>query len=533
MSAASRTLPGLVVLGGAACFGVVADILANVAPSRVDTALGLGALLLIGGALARRGWVTPPPEWKGLGVLLMPFLAALVWRDSATLFALNVAAVLGLLVLATPWVQAAGWRRAGATDGLWGAAQLGLGAVGGAGQLLLGEIDWHAPPLQDVFRRVVRIGIGLVIAVPVTLIFGVLLAEADPVFGRLASRVVQFDRFACDVAIVVVWSWVAAGVLQTLMLEKNTRPRAPTSGGRFGLSEIGPVLAVVDLLFLGFVLVQVHYLFGGSGLVGALTGLSYAEYARRGFFELVAVAALTLPLLLMTDWVLDKRDPRLVRRFRLLALLMLVLLAVILASALQRMRLYTQQYGLTELRLYTSAFMGWLTLVFGWFVATVLRGRRHLFVGGAVSAALLVLVGLNLANPDAVIARVNLGRAAQGARFDAAYAAVLSADALPVLIDALPSLTPDQRCRLIFELHRRWGSQQSPARWTLALHTAAELVASVGPSSEISWHCGPIALGRRLPGMAEVDNRLAADPAFLRAALFPDVVPARPLVIVR
>ena len=65
------------------------------------------------------------------------------------------------------------------------------------------------------------------------------------------------------------------------------------------MSEIGPVLVAVDFLFLGFLLVQVRYLPGRSELVGALTGLSYAEYARRGFFELVTVAALILPLLLV------------------------------------------------------------------------------------------------------------------------------------------------------------------------------------------------------------------------------------------
>jgi len=350
---------------------------------------------------------------------------------------------------------------------------------------LLGQVDWRTQLRHDLFRRAVRTGIGLALAAPVTLVFGLLLAEADPVFGQFARRWVQLDRVVSDMLVVTAWSWVAAGVLHTLLLTKDARPRALVSGGRLGLSEIGPVLAAVDVLFLGFVLVQVRYLFGGSESVGALTGLSYAEYARRGFFELVAVAALTLPLLLVADWSLDKRDPRTVLRFRTLALLTLALLAVMLVSALQRMRLYTQEYGLTELRLYTSAFMGWLTLVFGWFVATVLRGQRRRFVGGAVSAALLVLAGLNLANPDAMIARINLGRAAHGGRFDAAYVAALSADALPILIDALPSLPPDQRDRLVSELRRRWHGRRPLTRWNVALHATAELVTGIGQASVV------------------------------------------------
>ena len=106
---------------------------------------------------------------------------------------------------------------------------------------------------------------------------------------------------------------------------------------------------------------------------------------------------------------------------------MLLLLDVMLASALFRMRLYTAEYGLTELRFYTTAFMGWLVLVFGWFVATVLRGRRERFGTGALLAGWLVLAALNLVNPDAVIAGVNLDRAARGRPLDVAYAATLSA----------------------------------------------------------------------------------------------------------
>src|SRR4029079_10528966 len=141
-------------------------------------------------------------------------------------------------------------------------------------------------------------------------------------------------------------------------------------------------------------------------------------------------AALSLPLLHAADWLLGERDRPVLRRFRVLALLMLLLLDVMLASALFRMRLYTAEYGLTELRFYTTAFMGWLVLVFGWFVATVLRGRRERFGTGALVAGWLVLAGLNLANPDAIIAGVNLDRAARGRPLDRAYAAALSADAL-------------------------------------------------------------------------------------------------------
>jgi hypothetical protein len=233
------------------------------------------------------------------------------------------------------------------------------------------------------------------------------------------------------------------------------------------------VLVVVDLLFAAFVMVQFRYLFGGNDLVRELTGMSYAEYARRGFFELVAVAALSLPLLLAADHWIDHRDPARVRRVRQLSGAMLLFLDVMLASALFRMWLYTTQFGLTELRFYTTAFMGWLVVVFGWFVATVLRGRRERFGTGALLAGWLVLAALNLVNPDAVIAEVNLGRAARGRPLDVAYAATLSADALPAFHRELPRLGTNEACAAAVRLEDRWREELKAAkRWTIALARA-------------------------------------------------------------
>jgi hypothetical protein len=272
------------------------------------------------------------------------------------------------------------------------------------------------------------------------------------------------------------WGWVAAGVIAAVVWATTAVPAVslPTPGrGRLGLGEVGTVLAVVDLLFASFVLVQFRVLFGGAAFVRAVSGLSYAEYARSGFFQLVTVAALSLPLLLASDWLLGERDRRELRRFRGLALLMLLLLDVMLASALYRMRLYTVEYGLTELRFYTTAFMGWLVLVFGWFAATVLRGRRARFAPGAVAAGALLLVALNLLNPDALIARTDLARVAAGREVDAAYIAGLSADALPTIRRGLPGLPAAERCAIEVAVRDRWSKAfESGRRWNIAFGRA-------------------------------------------------------------
>src|SRR5262249_45664745 len=152
-------------------------------------------------------------------------------------------------------------------------------------------------------------------------------------------------------------------------------------------------------------------------------------------FELVTVTALVLPLLLLMEWLLHKDNPGQLRLFRWLAGLQVILLFVIMSSALQRMRLYQREFGLTELRLYTTAFMGWLAVVFSWFVVTVLQGKRERFAFGMLVTGFLAIAVLHFLNPDDFITRTNLARAVAGRSFDAKYATSLSADAAPALIE--------------------------------------------------------------------------------------------------
>jgi hypothetical protein len=469
-----RTRQGLGLLGAALTLGIAADVLSRTVPARLDAALGLATFVLVLIALSQSGVVRLPVKLAPLGAPLALLGIALIWRDSPVLFGLNLLGIGTVAALASPRLRAVGRRRAGLGDYAMGTVQLVGGAAAGAPAVAIGDVDWGAVTEGRRMRQAGGAAVGLAAAVPVAAVFGSLLMRADPVFDRLVVRSLNLNvaALASHAGQVVFWSWLAAGVLRVLCRSDGIVV-VPGRRGTLGLLEVGIVLAVVDLLFLAFVAVQFRYLFGGDEQVQAIAGMSYAEYARRGFFELVTVAALSLPLLLLADWSLDQRDPARGRAFRCLALLMLVLLDVMLASALYRMRLYTVQFGLTELRFYTSAFMGWLVLVFGWFAATVLRGRRERFGTGALLAGWLVLAALNLANPDGIIVGVNLDRAEQGRPFDVAYAETLSADAVPALHRGLPRLVTADACTAAWRLGEHWRRElEAPHRWTIALARA-------------------------------------------------------------
>jgi len=142
------------------------------------------------------------------------------------------------------------------------------------------------------------------------------------------------------------------------------------------------------------------------------------------------------------------------------------------------MRLYQAEYGLSEQRLYPTAFMVWLAVVFIWFCLTVLRGHRERFAFGAMLAGFLLVAALHALAPDALIARTNLARARAGHIFDAPYAAKLSADAVPELVAGLPALNPQDRCTLAAGLLDRWSPPENPdwRSWSISRSQAWQAV---------------------------------------------------------
>ena len=452
---------------------------------------GVAGALVLWGLSSRRGWpVSLEARCLIAGALL--FLVAVAWRDAEALFALNVLAAVLLVTLAAARGGEAWVRQSRVTDVIAGGIGVGISLIAGPLGWLLGERD-AAPvrPADEAHpwrRRTGAFARGAVLATPLLLVFGALLGEADPVFAQMVDDALRLNIQPVleHLAVAAVLAWFTAGYLRAFLLRDRLVPASVTvAGRRVGSLDIMSALWLMNALFALFVVVQLRYLFGGAGMVEVTPGLSYAEYARRGFFELVAVAALVVPVLLVADWAAAPERARDERMLRATSLVQLILVAVIIASALYRMWLYQEAYGLTEDRLLATAFMVWVALVLAWLAATVLRGRRQHFMVGAVAAAVLCLFLLNVMNPHAVIARVNAERAAEGHAYDAAYAAQLSADAVPALLAVLPRLPSEQRCTIIAGLRERWIPQRAGGwrTWNYGDWRARQLVrTSVSPS---------------------------------------------------
>ncbi len=256
--------------------------------------------------------------------------------------------------------------------------------------------------------------------------------------------------------------------------------------------EVGVILGLMNLLFLSFVIVQVPYLFGGMELVQNTPDFKLAEYARRGFGELVTVSALVLPILLAGHWLVRKENRSAEKLFRILAGTQIILLFVIMASAVQRLVLLTGNlgYGLTTIRLYPMIFMTWLAIVFVWFVATVLRGARQHFAWGALWSAFLILGATHVLNPDAFIVKTNIALMQQGREFDSVYNSRLSDDALPTLVNSFIDLNQNDQQIIVRRLALRYcrKSVENDLRsWNFSRWNASR---TLGPDPEFVRQLG-------------------------------------------
>ncbi|MBI4552086.1 MAG: DUF4173 domain-containing protein [Candidatus Latescibacteria bacterium] len=486
-----RTTWGLRVLGAALIVGVLGDALLRVGPWGVNLLSWMVGLLVVMILLTRWRRIPLPGDGRWLLLPVIVFAAACAWHDSVPLKLLNLLALLVALSLATLRTHSGRLQIAGLIEYGLGLITTGCHALLGMVSLLFRDIHWKDVPRDGWSRHAMAVGRGLAIAFPLMLLFGGLFMAADAVFEGIINRTFQldFEELFTHTFLIAFWTWIVGGFLRGLLLGhemEGTGSGPPTalSLGFFeialptlrreddpdhsskllslGIVETGIVLGLLDVLFLAFVIIQVRYLFGGVALVEVTKGLTYATYARRGFFELVAVAALVLPLLLVVDWLQRKEKPEHELLFRVLAGAQVLMLFVIMASAAQRMRLYQSAYGLTQQRLYATAFMTWLAVVFLWFVITVLRGQRKRFAYGALMAGFLVLAGLHVLNPDDVIIRTNIAHADAGHAFDAKYTLLLSGDAVPALVAGLPSLSPPDRSVVASHLLKRWSPTKRP-----------------------------------------------------------------------
>jgi hypothetical protein len=451
--------------------GWLSQVVAVVTDLRIATSAGWRVLAAIV-AVAAVADVALHAPGVGLAAALLPAAAVaglLIARRVTSLPAAGVLALatllgLGLALRRSPWVVLPDAVTAlalllgvcGLTGRGWRFANLrfALASAAGSRALLLVAIAPRIAvvPLRGAVRRLrtarrgqaVAALRGLAIALPVVAVLGTLLAQADPVFASFFQVHIDAGDVAGHAAGLVVGAWVMAG----LCMAASAEPMAPLPAMRWRLGRIEGlvVLGALDVVFAAFTVAQAVAATGAGAAAIRARGLTYAEYAHSGFFQLLWVAGITLVLLLVLRAVVDQGERAGRLAFLLFAEVAVALTLVIVFVAFQRLALYESVYGFTMLRLYCQVFAGWIAVVYV-VLATALTpvGRdRHWFLPAAVLAGVAGLLALNVANPEDLVVRLNVAEARATHRLDLDYLTSLSDDAVPALVAARADLASSQ-----------------------------------------------------------------------------------------
>ncbi|MEP6495155.1 MAG: DUF4173 domain-containing protein [bacterium] len=461
--------------------GVAGDALLRGGPAGVGLPVWVALIALCMVSLiwtAKRTVSHEAGAWLAVAVV---FACGLAWRASEMLQLFDFAASAGALAMAA---IALSNRRAAIfalrlRDTLWAFRTVALQTMAGVAPLTrdLAAAGFSARWLR-LERPVVR---GGLIVTAVLLVFGSLLRSADPIFASLvALPSLDVPSLLGHLFLIGFFGWVFAGWARSGLAINPDARRAP-DGMPFALDlfDVTTTLTSLNVLFAAFVATQLGWFFGGERFLQARTGLTVASYARQGFFQMLCVVALVVPLLVATRAAL-RPGRELARRHTLLSLPIVALLGAIVVSAMLRMKLYVHYYGMTPDRFYPVVVMLWLAAVLVWLAATVLRGWGRPFVAGSLVSGLVTLAALNIADPDMIVARINVDRAARLAQtgeptLDLGFLAELTGRAVVVATRAtlansigldgsqLRDLDDAQRCEAATELLRRWGPT-SPTR---------------------------------------------------------------------
>jgi hypothetical protein len=478
----------------ALAIGGVAEVALDGPAAGLNVPLLTGLILLAAWLVRRRGRAPDPLDgWLPVAAIILaalvavradPFVAFLDMAGAAAFTVASVAAFSGLAVT----------RRSASIVMALGAWVLEAVFAGSARALRTARPSRGEGPRRPP-TWLGPVGRGLVLAIPLVMIFAVLFASADPIFDRAINDLLGFHIDLGDLPgrllFAVGTAWLAGGLLTVAAAGLPAMERAslgaaasaaPLARERIlGVTEAIIVLGAVVLLFALFVGLQLVYLFGGLDTLTA-AGMTYSDYARRGYFELVAAAGLAGGTIVALDYHVVRRP----RAYLALTVALVALTIVVLASAAVRLQLYQEAYGWTELRVYVAVSIVAMAITLA-ALAVFLATDRVRWVGHAMAViGLASLIALNVIAPAALVAEHNVARligteAVPPTAYDdldVAYLGVLPDDAIPALVAALPQLPPadaDQLRRdLLNRLDRftRDPAYSSPFAWNLGRERA-------------------------------------------------------------
>jgi hypothetical protein len=297
----------------------------------------------------------------------------------------------------------------------------------------------HLKEKSEVNRGRRQVLIGLLISLPLLAVILGLLNSADMVFSYYIRNItVVFQNINTDLIIAhgililfpalyllgFVWSYKSSKRKEDLNVEIKTLQWEPLT--------IITVIVILNILYLFFTIVQFSYLYGGGNMT-LPAGYTYAEYARRGFFELAAVTFINFIIVISCLKFMKKESKNLVITSNILFSILILFTLNMLYSANLKLSLYEGSYGYTYLRVFVHIFM--LLLFILCLIALIgIWYSRVSIIKSIILVSIAAYTIVNYLNVDGFIARKNVELYFQTGKIDAKYLCTLSYEAVPYML---------------------------------------------------------------------------------------------------
>ena len=256
-------------------------------------------------------------------------------------------------------------------------------------------------------RNTGRVLLGIACAIPVMLIVIPLLAASDAAFEGLIEFL-TFERIWELIGATLLGLFLCVLLFGQMFRVSRLAPVKPQQKDKRGVESVALCAfeAVIALVYVLYLFSQLAYFFSAfSGLLPK--SYTVAQYARRGFFEMTIICGINLLIVFLVLLLAKRKDRVAPKGERILSVFLCLFSLVLIATALSKMMLYIDSFGMTRLRILTSVFMVFLAVLFLAVIAHLLVPKVPYMKIAVVAATLLVLATC-YADVDRLIASYNV-----------------------------------------------------------------------------------------------------------------------------
>ena len=284
-------------------------------------------------------------------------------------------------------------------------------------------------------KKMVKALIGLLCSVPVLCVIIPLLINSDAAFEGLVGS--MFEN-AAELIIKCVLVMIIAPFLISFVItlskgeaKKENKP-AVHSVDRILVTSF---LSVICVIYVVYLFSQLAYFTSSfSGILPEGYTFTYAEYARRGFFELCAISAINLAVILLSVILSEKKDNKLYAPVKIFGTFIGIFTVFLTCTVIAKMYMYIKRFAMTELRICTTAFMVFISVTFIALIVRLYCKKIPVFKISLVTASVILLI-LGGANINRFIAEYNYNAYASGKlnQIDTSYYSTLGDEGIPYL----------------------------------------------------------------------------------------------------